>query len=460
MPDTCLVAQPDSYLIRKIPLEILQRISYYLPTPDLGCLRLTCRSIEQSLYAMFAHEFFRQKQFMVTQDSLQTLIDVSKSRLGKHLRFVHIGLECISDGVQHSVLDDKEAARYKEHYTDNFTLWNTGYHRDMMVEAFRNLKNLEDVILRDFNSYSRSRDGRYGERHSYGFTTFYRETGVMLGQSSRNTWKFGFPNCYGSQVFTLVFSALGMAKTKLKGLEFISRRNSHLPDFAFNIPAFLQPCVLPLLGGLEKLHLCINLTWQYSLSRTTSRLTPRLCIKEFLSYATNLKNLRINGYHDDYTEQLALLDWMASGDSQSQESSTSISTNKQDNPVFSVPHLEELSLGTMAIDAPRLLNVIKKFVPSLRSLALWRIIMDQALPPDTPPIALHRPILWEPFLRQLSEIPDLNLVHFKAGMLQQRLEKSSTPEHIAFFTDSVVEWSGADCKHFNWDVKLLNVTRK
>lgn len=79
----------------KVPLEVLLRISSHLTTPELGALRLTCRSIEQSMFNTFMREFFTKRQFMLTEDSLQALIDISKSRLSDCLSHVIVGTnEC------------------------------------------------------------------------------------------------------------------------------------------------------------------------------------------------------------------------------------------------------------------------------------------------------------------------------------------------------------------------------
>lgn len=61
-----------------IPLELIVAVSAHLTTPDLGSLRLTCKQVEKSLFEWFSNEFFTKKQFMLTHESLQTLIDISK----------------------------------------------------------------------------------------------------------------------------------------------------------------------------------------------------------------------------------------------------------------------------------------------------------------------------------------------------------------------------------------------
>lgn len=72
-----------------LPLELLVYISSFVSTSDLAALRLTCKQTEKSLYEWFSEEFFVKKQFMLTQPSLQVLLDISRhvsfSKKMKHL---------------------------------------------------------------------------------------------------------------------------------------------------------------------------------------------------------------------------------------------------------------------------------------------------------------------------------------------------------------------------------------
>ncbi|KHN95644.1 F-box domain, Skp2-like protein [Metarhizium album ARSEF 1941] len=414
---------PQGRPFQKIPVEVLLRIAYHLPTPALGSLRLTCRSLEQALYTTFVNEFFVRKQFMIALDSLQALIDISNSRLAHHLRFVHIGLDRFSEGIQRPLPDDEKERRFRERYADNFTLWNTGHHRDMLAEAFRNLPNLEGVVIRDVNSQRRSRDGPNAEWHSYGYMTVFHDTGVSLSQGMTGIWNSGFPYQYCSQIFAAVLYALGAAKTKIKGIEILSRNSNHLRDFAFNIPEFLEPSVVPVLQGLEKLHLCIDLSWRsphlgLPVHTDLSRDGPDLFIRRFLAHAANLRNLRINEQRTNCAGLLNLIDWMIDGSSH--------------GTAISMPRLEELSLGTMNIDSRRLLKLIAKFAPSLRSLELWKITMVRPLPPSTPGPAPK-----------------------EMGMLQQHWIEKPVPAHVTFReTGPMRQYTGPDWKQFIAEIKL------
>ncbi|GAB0137459.1 hypothetical protein EsDP_00005723 [Epichloe bromicola] len=453
MANTFPTAPPGTCLIQKMPPEILLRISHYLSTADLGCLRLTSWSIERSLYTAFVNEFFTRKQFMITQESLQALIDVSKSRLGQHLRFVEIGLDRFPE-VQDMLLDDEKDERFRKGYANTFTLWNTGHHRDMMAEAFRNLENLQDVVIRDFNSRRPSREGPFAKWRSYGYTTFFNETGVKLEHGGSSAWSAGFPYHYCSQAFAAVIYALGAAQARPRGIEIKSRSQNFLRDFAFNIPDFLQPSVVPILEGLEKLHLCIDPTWRFVFGEYHARgpLQGDLFLYEFLCHATNVKNLRINMHLAARIALPNLLAWIG-GDFDSQASTD---RTRQGDLVFSMPRLEKLSLGNISVDGPLLLKVVRKFAPSLKSLELWDADIVHRLPPDTPSTPAPRENLWDSFLEKLTEVPGLDLKHFKAGRLRQCWDEDKPPAQVSFKGyGAVCEYDGLNWKHFIGEIRPL-----
>ncbi|TWU73398.1 hypothetical protein ED733_003217 [Metarhizium rileyi] len=424
--------------LHNVPLEVLLNIVYPLSTTDLGCLRLTSRFLEQSLYTTFADEFFTRKQFMISDDSLQALVDISHSRLAHHLRSVHFGLDRFADGIQRPLSDDEKERKFRERYANNFTLWNTGHHRDMMAEAFRNLPNLEGVVIRDGNSRRQSRNGPNTEWHSYGYTTAFNETGVSLNPGLSSIWNTGL-NQYCSQVFIALLFALGAAKAKIKGIEILSRNFNHLHDFAFNIPKYLEPTVVPVLQGLEKLHLCIDLSWRSQNVELVSNTGPNrsasdLSLRTFLSHTTNLRNLRINENHTNSIGLANFIDWVVDGGS--------------DGTNISMPKLEELSLGTMNIDSTRLLKLISKFATSIQSLEIWKVTMVHSLQPDVRGLPTNE-VFWSSFLTKLTEVPGLELRHLKLGMLKQHWRGVLAPAPINFVrTGPTIQYTGIDWKLF------------
>lgn len=114
-----------------IPPEIIGNIvsSNILTTIDYGNLRLTCKHVETSLFDPWSREFFSKKQFMITEFSLQALVDISKSRLSTRLNHVIFGLErpALDRGL--CLLGDRPVAfenNRRQKYMDHITLLNTG----------------------------------------------------------------------------------------------------------------------------------------------------------------------------------------------------------------------------------------------------------------------------------------------------------------------------------------------
>jgi len=104
---------------------------------------------------------------MLTEFSLQTLVDISKSRLSSFLSNVVVGLERPS--LKWSTLSAQLAAnpqnalrskanRLRQEYADHISLLDSSQDVELLAEAFSNLVNLKTIGIRDFNSPSRHRD--------------------------------------------------------------------------------------------------------------------------------------------------------------------------------------------------------------------------------------------------------------------------------------------------------------
>ncbi|KAL2677237.1 hypothetical protein Neosp_011005 [[Neocosmospora] mangrovei] len=439
--------------IQKIPLEVLLRITHFLTTPELGNLRLMCRSIEQALYTSFTNEFFTRKQFMISEQSLQALIDISKSRLSRHLRKVHIGLDRFPQ-VPHIRGNDPQSLRLAEYYTGQFTLLSNGYHREMLAEAFRNLKHLEDVVFRDFNSTRRTRDGPYRQWTSYGSTTAFNETGTRPNQT---TWGPEITVAYGSTVFNSVLFALGQAGARPKGIEYMSRSRNHLRDLAFNMPSYMEAAVFPVLNNLEKLHLDVYLTGDDGFSAYPSAAFSDANLRRFLLQVTNVKHLRINETQGSDTGPGALLGWLGQTSNPSTSgasanpttSAPSVPTGVPTTPPPSFPLLEELNLGMMSVSPSRVLEALAKFAPTLQRLEMHKVILTRRLPKDStgPPPKIS---FWTKFLEKLKDTPNLDLHHIKISCPQQQWLSRPAKSPVNFQADNknAIEYTGPDWKHF------------
>jgi len=162
--DTSRDLPRPSPCLTTIPLEVLLQITSNLTTPEYGNLRRACKQIEETLFNAFSREFFTKRQFMLTEFSLQALVDISKSRFSSSLTYVIIGLErprtCyISMRPGNPVhYDFNTGNRLLEVFLGHMNLVNTSQDVEMLAGAFNKLENLQTIGIRDFNSRSRRRD--------------------------------------------------------------------------------------------------------------------------------------------------------------------------------------------------------------------------------------------------------------------------------------------------------------
>ncbi|KAF9769269.1 hypothetical protein IL306_013357 [Fusarium sp. DS 682] len=455
---TPTMAATSTSPFQKIPLEVLLRITHFLTTPELGNVRLTCRSIEQALYTTFTNEFFTRKQFMISETSLQALIDISKSRLSPHLRKVHFGLDRFAHGLQvHG--HNARTARQMELYDGQFSLLSTGYHRDMLVEAFKNLDNLEDVVIRDFNSVRRTRDGPGNQWRSYGSTTALRETGSRPDQNSGMAWGPDTSTAYGSTIFISVLFALGKAGARPKGIEHMSRSRNHLRDCAFNIPSYMEASVTPVLENLEKLHIDIDLLGGSDFSSDDAAghsSTADMMLRKFLLKLKNVKHLRINETHSSVTGPGMLLGWLGRENTSSPTASVKPGPSSAPGSPLAPPEpspeyhqLEELNFGMMNVEAQHLLAVARKFAPTLKGLELHKVTLRRRLP-DGHSGTAPKISFWNKFLEKLKDIPNLDLHHIKVSLPQQQWASRPTRSFVTFEgqKESVKQYTGTDWKYF------------
>jgi len=158
---------PQSSPLAAVPIEVLLQINRHLTTPEYGNLRLTCKHIEDQLLLAFAKEFFKKRQFMFTEFSLQAFIDISKSRFGSNLKHVIFGLEQPSTSIPLGPPPTFQAThppdlaqknRLTMDWFNHSSFLDTGRNVEMLAEAFSALPSLETIGMRDFNSRSRFRD--------------------------------------------------------------------------------------------------------------------------------------------------------------------------------------------------------------------------------------------------------------------------------------------------------------
>ncbi|KAK3297249.1 uncharacterized protein B0H64DRAFT_319374 [Chaetomium fimeti] len=345
----------------QIPLEVLTRITHFISTTDLGNVRLSCKALEQGLFHFFSHEFFRKKQFMVLSDSLQALIDISKHpNLSPFLKHVIIGTDRPSQRYHFPNRKEEASARLATANADHMQLLAAGGLRDMLAEAFANLTNLETVDIRDFNSPSRSRDGRGTEWRSWGANTLAASTNTSIFTGIVNS-----EDPYLSQIFSAVTAALAAAQARPKSLEILARSRSGyggiaLRDSAFYIPPRMEAAVSPMLASLQSLHLTLSLTHSLGMKP--------FMFQKFLSLTISLTWLRVNFKNTAPHDQEEVLSWLALKDTQKPNAPF-------DMAPIQLPRLERLDLGDTELKAENILNLVVKLAPTLTSLYLRRVCL-------------------------------------------------------------------------------------
>ncbi|KAH8890079.1 hypothetical protein GQ53DRAFT_747589, partial [Thozetella sp. PMI_491] len=437
-------ASPSSRLTQ-MPVELLLRITYYLTTPELGYVRLTCKALEKSLFNFFSHEFFRKRQFMVLERSLQTLVDISKHQaLSPFLRHVIIA----TDQVEHPVFGGSEDQLWclEMAHADQTALLTTGTARDMLAEAFRHLPNLETIDLRDFNSNTRNRDG--SRWMSYGATTLQRETG-----HATKMWQGTAGNrlAYPSELYAIVVSALAASGLQPPNLEVVLRQQQWgISDNAMAIPKAMEPSLAPVLAGLKKLHLTLDLKVDRPnpISNIAGiKINNSPFTRAFLSHCPNVTWLRLNFRGQDMAgpghPNLDFLDWLGTPVPDALASSATPNDNNRNPPPVALASLEKLDFGFLSVDVPLILRIVKKFTPTLKALTLYKIILQASTLAASDPDSDKLTNLWERLFKGLSRATQrgLSLHHLNVAQMSQREARAQThhswtPPETVWFQNS------------------------
>ena len=432
--------------ILSLPLELLQRIADDLYIIDLCQFRLSCRRVAKAIDGSFVKEFFTDKQFVLTDFSLQALVDISKTRLAKQLRFVHIIFDSASiDLFTGMAVESSEVNEFCYQYrTDQLAFSDRGGDQKLLAEAFKSLPNLEGIFLRSLGGPWPHRDGAFKRCSGYGVPTIHRLIHERVNpskpyRSNEVAVNNAFPASVDRALMCLL-SALGEAEARPKSIVLRLNLESHLPDSAFTVPQFQSALIDPVLEGLEKLHLCVTLeAFRVPPTALEEFVTfpPFQRLREFLWRAPNLQHIRINAQEGSGGAVSVLLRWLAGQRGLSPAYGMSYA-NLSRLPVsppaarFCRWHrLEVISLGMMEVKTSDLLAVLDRFAPTLRRCELWKITLE----PGTAGVpTLHRrcPIEWIFFLASFSCMPMPNLSSIMFGRLMEIKGKDRIYRRVLF----------------------------
>ena len=232
----------------ELPAELLVNITSHLTTVEYGSVRRTCSMVEKKLFDSFGKEFFKRKQFMLTESSLQALIDISNHEsLRGYLTKIIIGTNVIPDFrnlnphnypfassviVTNSV-DAETKTWQRQQYLEQRYFMEQGLDTPMLTEALNNLPSCHEIEIRD--SYCPIR-GRGDERWtSYGSTEFLKRCGLPLWQ----WWSETEHQPRINHVFATVTRAMATTATARKYTAFMMTTRlfqNDLADDSFYLP--------------------------------------------------------------------------------------------------------------------------------------------------------------------------------------------------------------------------------
>lgn len=384
---------------------------------------------------------------MITQLSLQTLLDISRHpTLSSCIKHLIIGLDHLKAAKPQTLPTLQEYERFRIALASQDRLLDTGAAVDLLAEALANLSRLETVDIRDFNSASRYRDtndtraraasARVPEWRSYGHSehgTWLRHLGtVLIDPYSPLSADFV------DRVFKIVLTALGQSTPPARSLEVLLRNpRVALRDDTFAVFPTLDPGIVTFLKGLTRLHLDVGpeparimpSIWQHpatvDLPLSASCLDPSTAnIRRFLSLAPNVTWLRLNfsGPTSIMTPSL-LLRWLAL--KPDAPSADGISTTWGDaNPGPIDLPLKKLDLGNVSVNPDVLAAVIRRF-DQLEDLSLKRIsLICDASKYNNEETDHGCP--WPQFFRKLParapNLKGLSLRNLRSGPMFSRLE--------------------------------------
>ena len=144
--------------LSELPEELVTNISVKLGADDVFSFRLSCKALEQRSFHEFANEYFTQKCFMPTTESLKVLVAIAQSKkLRSYLRHIYIVPVLFSDRVfsccngascvwQPTVRHSEAMRGYIE---DQMDLKESGRDLEMLKQAFRQLPTVLSVSFTD-----------------------------------------------------------------------------------------------------------------------------------------------------------------------------------------------------------------------------------------------------------------------------------------------------------------------
>lgn len=400
-------------MLSHLPVELLTTVVAHLEWKDYAACRLTCTRNEASMFSCFARDSFTTCRVMCTPESIQTLLAISKSRLGPFVKRLSVSEEVLRSTEGSSRDSCPSGPPSKTLLTaDQDAFISTGWDIEMLTEALLNLKSVQMVQIRNVQSaasYSMSTAPRdpSARQRSLGLRKVLLQQEEMI-EAPAGRERPTVPGDIHAQraCFHSTLLALGKADARPKELKVAGNSSFGFRCKALHIPACIASSVIPVLAQLENLHL--NVSPGSNEGPVRGPFLPGVKppqgistynVRVFLQHMTRLRNLSLtlNSLENLYD---GFIEWLASVPAP--EGATQ-DTLPQSPPAITFNHLQELSLKLIyGIPVQALLSVARKYAPTLQKLQLHQVHLETSLQvhASTPRASGS---VWAEFLKSLED---------------------------------------------------------
>ncbi|KAJ0119801.1 hypothetical protein J7T55_014005 [Diaporthe amygdali] len=372
---------PD--MLSSLPVELLTNVVDQLSWIDYMACRLTCRRIEAVTSPSFSRDAFTTCCIIRTPESIQTLIDVSKSRMSSHVKTLVVSTEVLCFP--------------NESFSDQDAFISTGCDREMLTEALQNLHSIQTVQLRTIspsrsvNMSATPRDPSL-KRRSFGMKKIIFEQEKMMGSDGKILRPTLAGNSHFNRLgFHSTLLALGKANARPKGLSIFGMGSTRDP-ISLRIPRCIALSAIPVLARLEKLALdvCPG-THKGSVSnpaypRVENRVVSTHDLRSFLQHVPRLKSLCLflNCFENQGD---GFVEWLGSDPP---PEGLALGLQPRPSPAITFNYLQALTICFIrGVRVQAMLSVLRKFAPTLVILQLEGVhlensLSDHASPPSAP----------------------------------------------------------------------------
>lgn len=176
--------------LSELPEELISNIACRLDSDDKFALRLTCRALDEKSFHEFAAEHFSKKCVHFTTDSLQSIVDISHSRLARNVKelsiitalFLEQDHGCPAGHKSHWKPTVRQSEAHKFYAQDQLALRTTGRDKEMLTEALKSFSALKSISLIDsekgLSAEADYRGSRKARRRT-GQPCFYPISGIL-----------------------------------------------------------------------------------------------------------------------------------------------------------------------------------------------------------------------------------------------------------------------------------------